>query len=77
MKGSIPSFTCESDREVRQAESHDINEKINILINSQMEARAIHDREMAELRKSQSETDRSLHAFIDSLRKGGNANSSS
>jgi len=67
----------ESDREVRQAESHGINEKINILINSQMEARAIHDREMAELRKSQSETDRSLRAFIDSLRKGGNGNSSS
>ena len=67
----------ESDREVRQAESHGINEKINILINSQMEARAIHDREMAELRKSQSETDRSLRAFIDSLRKGGNEISSS
>jgi hypothetical protein len=74
----------ESDREVRQAESQKINEKINILINSQMEmiesqkdTRAIHETEMAELRKSQSETDRRLRAFLDSLRKGGNGNSSS
>ena len=66
----------ERGREVRQAESHEINEKINILINSQMEARAIHETEMAELRKSQSETDRRLRAFLDSLRKGGNGNSS-
>jgi len=81
----------ERDRQVRQAESHELNEKINILVNSQMdlsstvkdlaamqsEGRTIHDQEMAELRKSQSETDRSLRAFLDSLRKGGNGNSSS
>ena len=116
----------ERDRDVRQAESQELNEKINILINSQMdmiksqqetsatvknlsstvkdvsstvkdlsstvkdvsstvkdlavaqsEGRAIHDKEMAELRKAQSKTDRSLRAFLDSLRKGGNGNSSS
>lgn len=78
------------DREVRQAESRGLNEKINILINtqietsavvkdlaaSQKEARTIHDEEMADLRKSQSETDRSLRAFLDSLRKADNGNSS-
>jgi len=69
-------YMSERDREVRQVESHEINEKINILIDSQLEARAIHDKEMAELRKSQSETDRRLRAFLDSLTKGGNGNSS-
>ena len=95
----------ERDRVVRQAESQEINEKINILIDSQMDLRSavkeltaaqsegraihdkemaeirkshdIHDKEMAELRKSQSETQKSLRAFLDSLRKGGNGNSSS
>jgi predicted nucleic acid-binding Zn-ribbon protein len=101
----------ELDREVRQAESREINEKINILINSQMDLRSsvtdlkssvkdltaaqsearvthdkemselrkahdVHDKEMAELRESQSETNKSLRAFLDSLRKGGNGNSS-
>ncbi len=80
----------ERDREGRQAESRELNEKINILINSQIEtsavvrdlassqkeARDLHDKEMAELRKSQGETNRSLRAFLDSLRKGGNGNSS-
>lgn len=73
----------ERDREVRQAESRELSEKINILINAQIEARAInqeakaiHDKEMSELRKSQSETDRRLQVFLDSLRKGGNGNSS-
>ena len=80
----------ERDRELRHAESQEINEKINILIDSQMdlrstvkdlavaqsEGRATHDKEMAELRKSQSETDKSLRAFLDSLRKGSNGNSS-
>src|ERR1051325_2490944 len=61
----------ERDREVRQGGGHEINEKIYILINSQMEmiesqkeTRAIHETEMAELRKSQSETDRRLRAFL-------------
>lgn len=88
----------ERDREMRQADSRGLNEKIYILINSQMdlrstvkdlsstvkdlavaqsEGRTIHDKEMAELRKAQSETDRSMRAFLDSLRKGGNGNSSS
>jgi hypothetical protein len=31
---------------------------------------------MAELRKAQEITDKTLRAFIDSLRKGGNGNSS-
>ena len=94
----------ELDREVRQAESQEINEKINILINSQMDLRSsvkdltaaqsearvthdkemselrkahdVHDKEMAELRESQSETNNSLRVFLDSLRKGGNGNSS-
>ncbi len=63
----------ERDRDVRQAESQELNEKINILINCQMETSAM----VKDLAKSQSETDRSLRAFLDSLRKGGNGNSSS
>jgi predicted nucleic acid-binding Zn-ribbon protein len=68
----------------------DLRSSVTDLTDAQSEARAIHDKEMAEirkahrihdkemaeLRKSQSETDKSLRAFLDSLRKGGNGNSS-
>ena len=54
----------------------DLKSSVKDLTTAQSEARAIHDREMAELRQSQSETDKSLRAFLDSLRKGGNGNSS-
>jgi len=37
---------------------------------------AIHEKEMADLRESQKLTDKSLRAFIDSLRKGRNGSSS-
>jgi cell division protein FtsX len=80
-----------------RAESHAINEKINILINSQIETAEVvrktgeqlsktdeqlrnlgtrHDQEMAELRHSQKLTDQALRAFIHSLRKKPNGNSS-
>jgi hypothetical protein len=73
------------------------DEKINILIQAQMESteklnrtsenldrlaesvdssHAIHEKEMADLRESQKLTDKSLRAFIDSLRKGRNGSSS-
>ena len=70
----------ERDRDVRQAESQKLNEKINILITCQMEminSQSEIGATVKDLAKSQSETDRSLRAFIDSLRKGGNGNSSS
>jgi cell division protein FtsL len=54
----------------------DLSSTVRVLAAAQTEGRAIHDKEMAELRKSQSETDKSLRAFLDSLRKGGNGNSS-
>ena len=81
--------------------SREQDEKINILIQSQMEtteqinkltadvnislnkltadiaaSHAIHDKEMAELRREQKLTQHSLRAFIDSLRKGRNGKSS-
>lgn len=37
---------------------------------------AIHEKEMAELRRSQKLTDKALRTFIDSMRKGRNGNSS-
>jgi hypothetical protein len=37
---------------------------------------AIHEKEMAELRRSQKLTDKALRAFIDSMRKARNGNSS-
>ena len=55
----------------------DLSSTVKDLAVAQSEGRAIHDKEMAELRKAQSKTDRSLRAFLDSLRKGGNGNSSS
>ena len=62
-----------------RAQSDALNEKINILIDTQMETTeqiktlAVGQ---AKLEESQKLTDRALRAFIDSLRKGGNGNSS-
>ena len=62
-----------------RAQSDELNEKINILINTQMEAseqiKGLATGQ-AKLEESQQLTDRALRAFIDSLRKGGNGNSS-
>ena len=62
-----------------RAQNNDLNEKINILIHAQMQTteqiRGLGS-EVAELTESQKLTDRSLRDFIDSLRKGGNGNSS-
>lgn len=69
--------------------SREQDEKINILIQSQMETteqinklstdltanHALHEKEMAELRNEQRLTQQSLRAFIDSLRKGRNGSS--
>ena len=62
-----------------RAQSDELNEKINILIQAQMETTdqikglaAGHGK----LEESQRLTDQSLRAFIDGLRKGGNGNSS-
>lgn len=55
---------------------NNLGSKHNKEIAELRKAHSIHDKEMADLRKSQSETDRSLRAFLDSLRKGGNGNSS-
>jgi hypothetical protein len=62
-----------------RAQSDELNEKINILIHAQVEtSEQIKGLgvDVAELTKSQKLTDRALRAFIDSLRKGGNGNSS-
>src|SRR5215204_6127684 len=73
--------------------SREQDEKINILIQSQMETteqinktteqinklavgHALHEEEMADLRREQKLTQESLRAFIDSLRKGRNGKSS-
>ena len=77
--------------------SREQDEKINILIQSQMETNeqinrltaetneqinkltadhAIHEKEMAEIRREQKLTQQSLRDFIDSLRKGRNGSSS-
>jgi len=65
--------------------SREQDEKINILIQSQMETteqinklavgHALHEEEMADLRREQKLTQESLRAFIDSLRKGRNGKS--
>ena len=61
------------------------DEKINILIQSQMETtelinklalgHAVHEREMADLRREQKLTQQALRNFINSLRKGRNGKS--
>lgn len=60
------------------------DEKIDILIHAQMETTeqinrvvASHDKDFSELRRSQELTQRTLRAFIDSLRKPRNGNSKS
>ena len=59
------------------------DEKINILIQSQIETTeqikglaSNTEKEIAELRRSQKLTEQTLRAFINSLRKGGNGKSS-
>jgi hypothetical protein len=67
------------DAEEWRARSRAHDEKINILIDSQMEtSEAVKGLAtgQAELAKSQKLTDQALRGFIDSLRKGGNGNSS-
>ena len=64
-------------REQRE-QSREQNEKINILIQSQMEAEELIKRvvaRQAELAESQRLTDQALRAFINSLRKGRNGKS--
>ena len=63
--------------------SREQDDKINILIQSQMETTeqikamgARHDKDMVELRESQKLTDKALRAFINSLHKGRNGESS-
>jgi len=57
------------------------DEKVNILIHLQMEtteqiaaSHALHEKEMADLRRSHELTQQTLRAFIDSLHKGRNGN---
>ncbi len=45
---------------------------LNKLTDEVSTGHSIHNKEMAELRRSQKLTDRSLRTFIDSLRKGSN-----
>ena len=45
-------------------------------VNKLAAGHAIHEKEMAELRRSQKLTDKALRSFIDSLRKGRNGSSS-
>jgi len=59
--------------------SHEQDQKINMLIQAQMEtteqinrSSARHEREMADLRASQKATDQTLHAFIKALSKDRN-----
>jgi hypothetical protein len=53
-----------------------VSEQINRLADETVANHAIHNKEMADLRKSQELTDKALHAFIDSLRKGQKEDSS-
>ena len=62
-----------------RAQSDALNEKINILIDAQIETTEQISglaAGQAELKESQKLTERTLRAFIDSLRKGKNGNSS-
>jgi hypothetical protein len=63
--------------------SREQDDKINILIQSQMETTeqikamaARHDKDIVELREAQKLTDKALRAFINSLHKGRNGESS-
>ena len=62
-----------------RAQSNELNEKLNILIDAQIKTTEQIEglaAGQAELKEAQKLTDRSLRAFIDSLRKGKNGNSS-
>ena len=62
-----------------RAKSDELNEKINILIHAQMKTTEQISglaAGQAELKESQKLTEKSLRAFIDSLHKGRNGNSS-
>lgn len=80
-------------RQEWREQAREQNEKINILIHTQMEtseqinrmSRKVEEtseqvsqtsEQMAELTEAQKLTDQALRAFINSLRKGGNGNSS-
>ena len=55
-----------------RAQSDELNEKINILIHTQIET----TEQINKLTNSQRQTDQTLRDFIESLRKGRNGNSS-
>src|SRR5215203_686920 len=73
-----------------EAECHALDEKINILLDAQIKTTehinktseqidkmSVHVEETSkQIREAQKSTDKTLRAFIDSLRKGGNGNSS-
>jgi ABC-type transporter Mla subunit MlaD len=50
--------------------------KTTVQVNMLAAGHAIHEKEMADLRRSQKLTDKALRSFIDSLRKGRNGSSS-
>jgi methyl-accepting chemotaxis protein len=50
--------------------------KVTKQVNKLAAGHAIHEKEMADLRRSQKLTDKALRSFIDSLRKGRNGSSS-
>jgi hypothetical protein len=50
--------------------------KTTVQVNKLAAGHAIHEKEMADLRRSQKLTDKALRSFIDSLRKGRNGSSS-
>jgi methyl-accepting chemotaxis protein len=51
-------------------------DKVTEQVNKLAAGHAIHEKEMADLRRSQKLTDKALRSFIDSLRKGRNGSSS-
>jgi methyl-accepting chemotaxis protein len=51
-------------------------DKVTKQVNMLAAGHAIHEKEMADLRRSQKLTDKALRSFIDSLRKGRNGSSS-
>ena len=51
-------------------------DKVTKQVNKLAAGHAIHEKEMADLRRSQKLTDKALRSFIDSLRKGRNGSSS-
>jgi len=71
----INKLTAETNEQINKLTA-ETTEQISKLAADTAASHAIHNEEMADLRRSQQLTDKTLRAFIDSLRKGRNGSSS-